>query len=67
MQSKGKIKWFNPSKGYGFICSEEVQDDIFVHLSVLKGQKIYEGDEVVFEANKCDKGFRALAVEKLDA
>ncbi len=67
MQNKGIIKWFNPSKGYGFICSEEVQDDVFVHLSVLKGQKIYEGDTVVFEANKCDKGFRALVVEKVDA
>lgn len=65
MKSIGKVKWFNPGKGYGFITSEEIQDDIFVHLSILRGLKLYQGDSVSFQADKCDKGYRANSVESL--
>lgn len=66
MKSIGKVKWFNPGKGYGFITSDDHKEDIFVHLSVLKGLKIYEGDSVSFEAKECDKGYRAQIVEVLE-
>ena len=70
MRSVGKVKWFNPGKGYGFIVSDDAAirgEDVFVHLSALRGLKIYQGDTVKFDADKCDKGYRAQAVEVIEA
>ena len=50
--SKGKIKWFNPAKGYGFIENNEGGKDIFLHISALEQagiDSLEEGQEVSFE------------------
>ena len=49
---KGKVKWFNKTKGYGFIESEEGDKDIFVHISAVKNsgmEDLEEGQELEFE------------------
>ena len=65
--SKGKVKWFNEKKGYGFIETEE-GNDLFVHYSDIKGdgfKTLREGDEVEFEIAESQKGKKAINVEKI--
>ena len=62
---KGKIKWYNPRKGFGFIETEEGKD-IFVHrTSVPEGTRLDEGDKVEFETEDSDKGPKAINIKKL--
>jgi CspA family cold shock protein len=59
--SDGKVKWFNPRKGYGFIAAEDGRD-IFVHYSSISGdgyKTLVEGDSVTFDVVEGDKGLRA--------
>jgi len=59
------VKWFNSSKGYGFIVSEEDQKDVFVHYSVIEGEgykSLNEGETVQFEASEGPKGPLATKV-----
>ena len=67
--ARGKVKWFNASKGYGFITPEEGGDDCFVHHSEIEGEgfkSLAEGDEVEFEVGKDDRGrARAMKVKKV--
>ena len=61
----GKVKWFSPDKGYGFITGEDTKD-YFVHFSEIKGKGykvLSEGDEVTFEVAETDKGIQATNVE----
>lgn len=61
---RGTVKWFNESKGFGFI--ESNGKDYFVHFSVLKGsgfKTIPEGAKVLFKASKGQKGPQAEEVE----
>ncbi len=61
---KGKVKWFNASKGYGFIGRED-GTDIFVHHSAIQGKgykSLNEGDEVEFEIEESKKGPQAVRV-----
>ena len=49
---KGKVKWFNSTRGYGFIEAEEGGDDVFVHISAVKSagmQDLDEGQEVEYD------------------
>ena len=58
----GKVKWFNNSKGYGFICPDQGNEDLFVHYSYIQmdGYKsLKAGQEVEFELLQADKGFHA--------
>jgi CspA family cold shock protein len=57
----GKVKWFNPRKGYGFIATDDGRD-IFVHYSSISGdgyKTLTEGDSVTFDIVEGDKGLRA--------
>ena len=62
--TKGKVKWFNDAKGYGFI-EQEGGDDVFVHFSAIQmdGFKtLAEGQAVEFEVKTGDKGLHASVV-----
>ncbi|MTI65192.1 MAG: cold-shock protein [Firmicutes bacterium] len=64
---KGTVKWFNATKGYGFITREN-GDDVFVHYSAIEEEgfkTLEEGQEVEFEIVEGEKGPQATAVTKL--
>ena len=54
--SKGKVKWFNADKGFGFIEQEEGGDDLFVHINEVKGEHLKEGDTVEYVVGQGRKG-----------
>ena len=65
---KGKIKWFNNQKGYGFIAKDDGSGDVFLHFSAIKGdgqKSINEGDSVEFDVVSSDKGPNAANVVKV--
>src|SRR3989344_4539980 len=67
LMAKGKVKWFNGSKGYGFITPEE-GSDVFVHFSAIQGdgfKSLDEGQEVEFEIVNGPKGQKAEQVVKM--
>ncbi|NQT55016.1 MAG: cold-shock protein [Desulfobacteraceae bacterium] len=64
----GTVKWFNSSKGYGFIEREE-GDDVFVHFSAISAEgfrTLDEGQRVEFKVTQGDKGLQAEDVTLLD-
>lgn len=66
MAVKGKVKWFNEKKGYGFIERED-GGDVFVHFSAISGdgfKTLAEGDAVEFEVTQGEKGPQASDVHK---
>ena len=65
--ARGKVKWFNNQKGYGFIAPES-GNDVFVHHSAIQGdgyKSLEEGQEVQFEIEQGPKGDQAKNVVKL--
>ena len=62
---KGTVKFFNESKGYGFITNDETGKDIFVHVSNLNGLEIREGDNVEYTEEEGRKGMVASNVSIL--
>ncbi|UCC82631.1 MAG: cold-shock protein [Gemmatimonadota bacterium] len=66
--AKGRIKWFNDAKGYGFIEQPEGGEDVFVHFSAInmEGFKtLAEGQEVEFEIRQGEKGLQAANVTRV--
>ncbi|MFQ5478744.1 MAG: cold-shock protein [Candidatus Binatia bacterium] len=65
---QGRVKWFNNSKGYGFIEQDEGAD-VFVHYSAINGdgfKTLEQGDPVEFEITDSPKGPQAASVVKID-
>lgn len=61
----GTVKFFNASKGYGFITNDETSNDIFVHASSLDGVELNDGDKVEYDEVEGRKGMMAANVRKL--
>ena len=69
MPTSGTVKWFNATKGYGFLAQEE-GEDVFVHFSAINSsgyRELYEGQKVEFEveSDPRGKGLRAINVTVL--
>ena len=65
--AEGTVKWFNESKGFGFITQESGKD-VFAHYSAIEGEgfkTLAEGDLVSFDVVEGDKGLKASKITKL--
>jgi CspA family cold shock protein len=64
----GTVKWFNATKGFGFISPEDGGDDVFVHQSEIQVQgyrELAEGQRVEYDVTKGQKGLQASAVKPI--
>jgi CspA family cold shock protein len=67
LRSTGKVKWFDDTKGFGFI-TRETGEDVFVHYSAIDGQgfrTLIEGQPVEFDVTQSPKGLQAANVIRL--
>jgi CspA family cold shock protein len=65
---KGKVKWFNPTKGFGFIEREDKDKDVFVHVSAVRDaglDHLNEGEEISFDVEDGPKGPNATKLQKI--
>ena len=67
MSINGKVKWFNPTKGFGFIERDDKEKDVFVHVSAIKKSGmngLEEGQTLTFEVEEGPKGPNAVNLQK---
>ena len=67
MTINGKVKWFNATKGYGFISPDDSTKDVFVHSSAVKDAGLHgltEGEAITFEVEEGTKGPSAVNLQK---
>lgn len=62
---KGTVKLFKSQKNFGFIETDEMDDDVFFHVSELEGDSIEEGTEVEFDQEDGDRGPKAVDVKEV--
>jgi len=68
MSINGKVKWFNPTKGFGFIARDDKEKDVFVHISAVKNagmDGLDEGQAMTFEVEEGPKGPNAVNLQKV--
>ncbi len=68
MSVNGKVKWFNPTKGFGFIERGDNEKDVFVHISAVKNagmDGLDEGQAMTFEIEEGPKGPNAVNLQKV--
>lgn len=63
---QGTVKFFNESKGFGFITNDDTKRDIFVHITGLNGETIQEGDRVEYVETEGRKGVNATDVRVIE-
>jgi CspA family cold shock protein len=63
--AEGKVDFFNETGGYGFIETDEADDDVFFHMEDVGGPDLEEGQEVEFDIVEADKGPRAENLTRL--
>ena len=67
MSINGKVKWFNPTKGFGFIEREDKEKDVFIHVSALRDagmNGLEEGQALTFDIEEGPKGPNAVNLQK---
>ena len=65
---KGKVKWFNPTKGFGFIEREDKDKDVVVHVSAVRAaglDQLNDGEEISFDVEDGPKGPNATNLQKI--
>jgi len=66
--TKGKVKWFNPTKGFGFIEREDKEKDVFVHVSAVRDaglDQLNDGEAISFDVEDGPKGPNATNLQKI--
>lgn len=68
LMARGKVKWFNDAKGFGFISNDDGSGDVFAHFSAIVAdgfKTLAEGDVVEFDVQTSDKGPKAANIRKV--